>query len=67
MNTKCTDLDRDFQDLPDDPEATKERIMLLALNLAVWIVIGVIGVISYFSLVGKPCSAHPYCSEHKIK
>lgn len=58
---------RDFADMPDDPEATKERIVMFFCSMALGVVMGVIGVMGYFAIVGKPCSAAPYCNEHKAK
>lgn len=67
MNTLSTDIERDDFDLPDDPKATEERMILLLFSLVVGIVFGIFITMAYFSLAGKPCSAAPYCSIHKIK
>lgn len=58
---------RNFDDLPDDPRATKERIVLFFSCMFMGIVFGVIGTMAYFALVNKPCSAAPFCSVHKVK
>lgn len=66
MKELSTDLDRDFASLPDDPQATKERIVTFFSCLAMGIVFGVIGTMFYYAVIGKPCSAAPYCSVHKV-
>lgn len=67
MNPLSTDLDRDFNALPDDPQATKERIILLVSSFLIGILFGIAVTMAYFSLTGKTCSADGYCSVHKVK
>lgn len=66
MKELSTDLDRNFDQLPDDPQSTKERVVMFFVCSLMGIVFGVMITVAYFSLAGKPCSAAPYCSEHKV-